>query len=461
MVNRAEVLEPALPALHDDAQHSAAVLMPPLKWLRAVYDALFPTVPGEGERETAVETWASPLLLFPFAAMVGLGYFRLLTATVGDLAAEELSLRYLPLALGFAVAGMAARLWRRDWSLALYAAALGFSVYVLGASYNDLGQTAVFMAVFAFAATVVTLWEREPNLSYLPVAYGLFALIFGLAHFQPPDEVWPLPFAGLGVVLYAAGLLLLRAAPRWGDPLRLSGLAVALFAPNVGFGLLSFRVSEAVDVGKALPELEPPLYLWSMGAVAFFGLLLTTEAGRIRSLLLGYASSVVLLTALLLGIGYFHSDNPQAYVVPIGLFLLATARLLSARRELLRADVVLAPDFTEISAAIVLLGTTLVQTFGDHGTIYRFVLLGETITYLLVGLLLRRRLMVVPALAFAALSGALFAFEIQAEGAPPPWAILAIVGVALLGLGFLFLIRRDFWQRAQEMAVNWWRTWET
>jgi hypothetical protein len=69
--------------------------------------------------------------------------------------------------------------------------------------------------------------------------------------------------------------------------------------------------------------------------------------------------------------------------------------------------------------------------------------------------------MVVPALAFAVLSGALFAFEIQAEGAPPPWAILAIVGVALLGLGFLFLVRRDFWQRAQEMAVNWWRTWET
>ena len=69
---------------------------PALKWLRAVYDALFPMAPGEGERETAVEAWVSPLLLLPFAATVALGYFRLLTATVGDLAAEELSLRYLP-----------------------------------------------------------------------------------------------------------------------------------------------------------------------------------------------------------------------------------------------------------------------------------------------------------------------------------------------------------------------------
>jgi len=440
---------------------AAAVLMPPPKWLRSVYNALFPPAPGQGKRETAVEAWASPLLLFPFAATVGLGYFRLLTATVGDLAPEELALRYLPLALGFVAAAMAARLWRRDWSLALYAAALGYSIFVLGASYNDFGQTAVFMTVFALAAAVVALWEREPNLSYLAIAYGLFALVFGLAHFEPADEVWPWPFAGLGVLLYGVGLLLLRATPRWGQPLRLSGLAIALFAPNVGFGLLSFRISEAMDIGETLPVAEPPLYLWSTGAVAFFGLLLATEAGRLRSLLLGYASSVVLLTALLLAIGHFQLENPQPYVVPIGLFLLATSRLLSARRKLLPADVILAPEFTEIAAAIVLLGTTLVQTFGEHGTTYRFVLLGETIAYLLVGLLLRRRLMVVPALAFAVLSGALFAFEIQAEGAPPPWAILAIVGVALLGLGFLFLVRRDFWQRAQEMAVNWWRTWET
>jgi hypothetical protein len=440
---------------------AAAALMVPLKWLRAVYDGLFPTVPGEGEREIAVEAWASPLLLFPFAATVGLGYFRLLTATAGDLSAEELALRYLPLALTFAVAGMAARPWRRDWSVALYAAALGFSIFVLGASYSNFGQTAVFMTVFAFAAAVVALWERESNLSYLAVAYGLFALVFGLAHFEPADEVWPWPFAGLGVLLYGSGLFLLRAAPRWGQPLRLSGLAIALFAPNVGFGLLSFRISEATDIGETLPVAEPPLYLWSTGAVAFFGLLLAAEAGRIRSLLLGYASSVVLLTALLLGIGHFQLENPQPYVVPIALFMLATARLLSDRRKFLPEDVALAPDLTEVTAGVVLLGTTLVQTFGEHGTIYRFVLLGETIAYLLVGLLLRRRLMVVPALAFAALSGALFAFEIQAEGAPPPWAILAIVGVALLGLGFLFLVRRDFWQRAQEMAVNWWQSWET
>jgi drug/metabolite transporter (DMT)-like permease len=78
----------------------------------------------------------------------------------------------------------------------------------------------------------------------------------------------------------------------------------------------------------------------------------------------------------------------------------------------------------------------------------------------MAGLLLRRRLMVVPALAFAAIAAALFAFEREAEGGVPPWAILAIVGVFLIGVGFLFLVRRDFWERAQRAVLGWGQAWE-
>ena len=162
---------------------------------------------------------------------------------------------------------------------------------------------------------------------------------------------------------------------------------------------------------------------------------------------------------LLLGIGHFRPENPQAYIVPIGLYLLGTARFLSPHRASLPEDLRFLPSLTEIAAAGVLLGTTFLQTFND-GTTYRFVLLGETIAYLAAGLLLRRRLMVVPALAFAAIAGTLFAFELEAEGGVPPWAILAIVGVFLIGAGFLFLVRRDFWERAQRAVIGWWQTWE-
>jgi len=196
-----------------------------------------------------------------------------------------------------------------------------------------------------------------------------------------------------------------------------------------------------------------------MGAVAVLGLLVAVEAWRRRSMEAGYASSVVLLVALLLGIGHFRPENPQPYVVPIGLHLLLTSWIFSPRRVRVPEEFRELVKVAEVAAAGLLLGTTFIQTF-DDGTTYRFVLLGETITYLAVGLLLRRRLMVVPGLAFGAISGALFAFERQADGGLPPWAILALVGVFLIGAGFVFLVRRDYWERAQRAALGWWQAWE-
>ena len=106
-----------------------------------------------------------------------------------------------------------------------------------------------------------------------------------------------------------------------------------------------------------------------------------------------------------------------------------------------------------------LMGTSLAQTFTEESINYRFVLLGEAVTYLLVGLLFRRRYMVVSAGSFLVLGGALFGLEAQRDYETPPWAILALVGVALLALGFLFMLRRDWLQDSQKLAVGWWNGW--
>jgi hypothetical protein len=435
---------------------TAAVFSDRAAWFRHVWRIL--VVSEEVTEEAAVERWAGPLLLLPFAAAVGLGYYRLLLATEVDLGGEELALRYLPLAFAFAAAGLAARFWRREWSPALYAIALGYSVFVLAAAYENTGLTAVLLAAFAASSAGIVLIEREADAVYLPLAYALFAVIFALVHLEPRDEVWPLPFVAMALVLYVSGFGLEQLASSWARSLRLSSLAIALFAPNIGYGLLAFRASEAADIGQTFVVSGSPLYLWSMGAVAVFGLLLAVEAWRTRAMAVGYAASVALLTALLLGIGHFRPENPQAYIVPIGLYLLGTARFLSPRRASLPEDFRSLPSLAEIAAAGILLGTTFLQTF-DDGTTYRFVLLGETIAYLLAGLLLRRRLMVVPALAFAAIAGALFAFDGEGERGVPPWAILALVGVFLIGVGFLFLVRRDLWERAQRVVLGWWQEW--
>jgi hypothetical protein len=233
--------------------------------------------------------------------------------------------------------------------------------------------------------------------------------------------------------------------------------AVALVAPAVGLGLLQYRVSDAAgEIGFS----DPPLYLWSTGAVAILGVLTAIEAVRSGELARVYGSSLVFLVTLLLVIGYFTPENPQAYTVPIGIYLLGLVWSAGQRRAVLSSDARTLLSFGELLAGGVLLGTTLLQAIDEEGLTYHFVLLTESIGYLLFGLMLRRKLMVVPGLAFATVAAALFAFEGEGGGTLPPWAILAIVGGALLALGFLFLVRLDFWQRLQQAAVGWWRDWE-
>ena len=298
--------------------------------------------------------------------------------------------------------------------------------------------------------------ERQAAAACLPLAYAVFAVIFALVRFEPRDEFWPLPFVEMALVLYATAHLLKRPASAWAQTLRSSGLAIALFAPNIGYGLLAFRVGEAADIGRTYVISEPLLYLWSMGAAAIFGLVLAIEAWRRRSMAVGYASSVILLVALLLASA---TSGPRTRRPTCCRSDSISALLFDPRRVRVPGEFRELVGVAEVAAAALLLGTTFIQTF-DDGTTYRFVLLGESIAYLATGLLLRRRLMVVPALAFAAVAGALFAFERQAGGGLPPWAILGLVGGFLIGVGFLFLMRRDIWERAQRAVLGWWTAWE-
>jgi hypothetical protein len=399
-------------------------------------------------------------LLLPFAAMLGLGYAYALEALAADLAPDAIALRFLPFPLAFAVAGMAVGRWSRLRSRVLYVAAFGYSLFVAAVSYGDWGQMAIFLAIFAGVATVVAVSEREPRGSYVSLAYAVFALVFALIHWQPADQVWTIPFVTLSLLVYSAALIIAPLFAAWSRHLVRGSFVAALVAPAVGFGLLAYRVAEAGVDSAPIEFSDPPLYLWSTGTVAIVGVLAAIEAVRSRTLALAYGSSLGFLATLLLVIGYLSPENPQFYTVPVAIYLLGL--VLSAGRPgaHLSEDVRGLLAWTEVLAAGILLGTTLLQAIGETGLTYHFVLLGESIAYLLLGLVMRRKLMVVPALAFTTVAAALFAFEGKGGGALPPWAILAMAGGALLALGFLFLVRLDLWQRIQRSAAGWWRGWE-
>ena len=439
--------------------YAAAVPAPRgVDWVRHLWTLVDPAVEPEDQD---VAKFVRPALILAFSSAIGAGYYRLLQALDADLSAEALALWYLPLALMFTAAAGASRRWHRESSFTLYAVACAYSLFVLGASWENYAQTAGIAAAFAVAALFAAVWERRAEALHVATAYGVPALIFALADLQPADGVWPLSFSLAGISLYGAGLATQRWVPRpWAWHLRMTGLALALMSTGVGFGLLSYRLDKATDLGLTIPVSEPALYLWSTAAVAVLGLVAVAEALRTRSLTIGYAASLVLLVALLLAIGRLRPENPQAYVAPIGIYLLGYARFAGGHAKRLPEEMrtLIAP--AELGAAGVLLGTTLIQALGDEGLTYEFVLLAETIVYVLAGLLLRRRLIVLPGLAFAGISGVLFALSGEGGGSLPPWAILAIAGAALLALGSVLLGRRDIWEWAQRQVRGLWRSWE-
>jgi hypothetical protein len=275
------------------------------------------------------------------------------------------------------------------------------------------------------------------------------------------DQVWTMPFVILSLVLYVIVVAIARRRPDWSRQLVFGSFAVALVAPAVGFGLLAYRIAEAAADRTSIGFADPPLYLWSTATVAILGVLAVVEAVRSRTLVLAYGSSAVFLITLLLVIAHFSPDNPQAYTVPVAVYLLGLVLTSWRRGTPFSEDVRIVLSSAEVLAGVILLGTTLVQSIGEEHLTYHFLLLGESIGYLILGLLLRRRLVAAPGLAFATVAAALLAVEGSGGGGIlPPWAILALAGGALLALGFLFLVRLDIWQRLQRSAIGWWRDWE-
>jgi hypothetical protein len=440
--------------------YAAAAIAPRgTDWVRHIWTFVDPDAKPDAREAVNL---ARPVLMIALSIAVGAGYYRLLQGLDADLSAAALGLWFLPLALAFTAAAIGSRVWHRESSVTLYAVACGYSLFVLGASSENYAQTAWISTVFAFAALLAAARESRAEALHAGTAYGVLALIFALAELQPPDGVWPLSFSLAGLGVYgAAWIFQSYLAPPWARHVRITGLALALISTGVGFGLLIFRLDEAADIGRTIPLSEPTLYLWSTAAVAVFGLLTVAEALRTRSLPIGYTASLVLLVALLLAIGRLRPENPQAYVVPIGLYLLGYARFAGGHAKRLPEEMRALVTPAELGAAAVLLGTTLVQALGEDGLTYKFLLLGESIVYVLAGLLLRRRLIVLPGLTSAATSAVLFAFSGEAGGGLPPWAILAIAGAALLALGSVLLGRRDLWERAQRQMKGFWRGWET
>ena len=346
----------------------------------------------------------------------------------------------------------------RAWDRQLVIIGQIFALAALGLALAgaDRRQLALVLWLFTVAGGAIVAAERREELLALPNFWALGAVAATLALAGVERRWAPATFAGVGVAL-AAGLHAWRTVPRErrGGPFmahRWSAGVWAVCGPTLALWLLRDAFARFLATGE-LRELVLDLAYGPAGlATALCGAALSADALMTLRRPTGYGASAVIAAAALMGIARITPNNPQAYAVPLGLYLLALSVYVAYEHEL---GPVRMPAANSLIAAaiIVILGTTFVQSL-VHPWRYTFLGLGEGLALLAATLFLRRRYGVALTLSFLVLTTLRAAFDVARS--LPNWVVIGLLGLALLGTSLLVLVRRDRFERWSAAAAARW-----
>lgn len=346
----------------------------------------------------------------------------------------------------------------RAWDRQLVVIGQLFALVALGLALTaaDRTQLALVLWLFAAAGAAIVAAERREELLVLPNCWALGAVAATLALAGVERRWAPASFAVVGLAL-AAGLQGWRAVPRErrGGPFmahRWSAGVWAVCGPALALWLLRDAFANSLATGE-LRELVLDLAYGPAGlATALCGAALAADALMTLRRPTGYGASAVIAAAALMGIARITPNNPQAYAVPLGLYLLALSVYVAYEHEL---GPVRMPAANGLIAAaiIVILGTTFVQSL-VHPWRYTFLGLGEGLALLVATLFLRRRYGVALTLSFLVLTTLRAAFDVARS--LPNWIVIGLLGLALLGASLLVLVRRDRFERWSATAAARW-----
>lgn len=410
---------------------------------------------------TLVVLWRrrSAWLVYPAALAAALTLFHALRlgagagATVAPLAWAYTGLALAPLA---ALGLLRQRGAGRDWDIHLVAAGQLVALGAAALAAGDRAQLAAVLWLFAVGGVVTVALLRRAGWLALPGLWALAAVGATLAAAGVERRWAPAVYAAIG----AAGALGLQgwrgmlaerrtawfAAHRW-----LAGGWAAL-GPLLGLALLDVALGRFLTSGELRNLVLDPAYGPVGLAVALCAAALTLDAVVTLRRPTGYGASAVFALAILMGIARVTPNNPQAYAVPLGLYLLALSVYVAYERDLGPVRMPVANGLLA-AAVCVILGTTLAQSL-VHPWRYIFLGLAEGLVLLGATLFLRRRYGVLLALIFLVLTTLRALFD--AARSLPYWAALGLLGLALLAVGLFVLLRRDRFDAWGATAASRW-----
>jgi hypothetical protein len=277
--------------------------------------------------------------------------------------------------------------------------------------------------------------KLPPLLAYLGVVFVFIGHFYVIGVSARLEQVWPGYTAGLCALFVASSWLLRRGTladlrELAGTPLRRAG-SVLMLIPLIG----------------AIVSFEPLL-----GAITFAiaGVAYAADAAIRRILYLGYLAGgtfIVVIWALLL---FFGVDELQAYVIPLGLGLVA---LGWNERRLGRSAI---HRWSTFFGLLILMGSAFFQSLDF--VLYAVLLLVESLAALAWGVRTHSRGYVQLGLLSLVANGV-------AQLGPgfvelPRWIQLGLIGVILLGGGLGALFRREQILTTRRAIVTEWKRWE-
>jgi hypothetical protein len=345
---------------------------------------------------------------------------------------------------------------KSEMVLPAYAVALVSGVGALGFASGDATILARVGLGLAVLAALLASVERREGVAWL----ALVSLACGLGGLHEALGQTPLWSMAWGVAESLALCILgwlLEVGMRGGRTqanarTQTSPLQTTWRLPLL-YGTLGAGAALTTLLGLIAPTANdlPPLTF----ALATLGLLLATVAVREREVMFGYVAGAALVGAGMCQLADWGFTEPQWYVIPAGLYLLALAeglRRFQGQRQV--------SQIIEAGAALLLLGTTLGQSLRETGatsTTYALWLCGESLLVVGYGVVRKLRVPFFGGIAFF-LIGVTW-LSIDPLQALNQWVLLGIVGLLLVGAYVLLERRQEQLVRAGRALVEQVRGW--
>jgi hypothetical protein len=332
------------------------------------------------------------------------------------------------------------RLWQRHVAAAYMAALLSGAGAVVLALGDSTMLSTVLLGLAPLLALVATLEgdERVAWGALLVLAAGTTSLFDTLALPRLWSMTWGVA-ATLALCILGWGLDNLTRSATWRRPL--------LHMPLAAGSILSM----VLLVMAPLYDNLPPLTV----ALALHTLLLVTLAVRQRQIAYAYVAGATLVGAVLCQFSDWGLRQPQWYVVPSGLYLLALAEGLRRFQQQRQVS-----QMIEAGAVVLMLGTTLGQslrTLGFTSMQYAVLLCAESLLVLGYGTLLKLRVPFLGGSAFF-VAGVLW-LSVDPLASANKWILLGAVGLVLVGIYVLLEQRHEQLARTGRAWIEQMRQW--